>query len=145
MDTATIVTEMRKSIGDGAIGPGTAAAFNAANVPGDCIAQGDVEFTMIATIPSGLVRRKSGAASIVYGESSPTHTIEDPSAVEFYDRADWSADSLDGPCIRVLREVRVVHSGAGHHGPVTLTPACYEITYPRVWEVEDARERRARD
>lgn len=146
MKAETVVLEMRQSIeGDGKIGPGTPAAFGPANTTGDCIAQGDVEFTLIDTIPKGHKRRKGNGAALVFGEAVPTHALEDASAVEFYDPPNWGEDSLDGPCLRVLREVRVVHSGAGHHGPVTLMPACYEITYPRVWERERARERRARD
>lgn len=146
MKAETVVLEMRQSIeGDGKIGPGTPAAFGPANTPGDCIAQGDVDFTLIDAIPTNYERRMGDSVALVFGEASPTHALEDASAVEFFDPPNWGPESLDGPCLRVNREVRVLHSGGGHHGPVTLTPACYEVTYPRVWEREQAREMRARD
>jgi len=142
-----VVKEMRRHIdGDGPVGPGTPAMFTEACQPGDRICQGDVEITMVVRVPSTHKPRTSTLTNIVHGEAgAETHSIDDPSKVRIYDHADWTAESLDGPVVEVIEPTGISHTGAGRHGHVGLCPGVYAISYPRVWESEQAAERRNRD
>lgn len=145
--TKSIVESMQAHIaGDGQIGPGTPLHFTPAAQCGDTICQGDVEITRIDSVPPNYHRRTTTNTNIVHGEAgSETHRIDDPSLVIFHDRQNWSIDDLDGPVLEVVETTGITHTGPGRHGHVSLCPGIYQIGYPRVWETEQARERRAKD
>lgn len=144
---AQLLRSFQDHIGaDGPVSPGTPARFTEACQPGDRICQGDVEITLISKVPDNYVPRSNHNTNIVHGEAgNETHKVDDPTKVRFYDTKGWDADSLDGPVIEVLSPTGISHTGSGRHGHVGLCSGLYQISYPRVWETEQAKERRARD
>jgi hypothetical protein len=140
------------------VAPGLPAEFNAANVPGDCIVQGDVYITVVGNWPKGHepvdARKLTEVDRQIVPETGAGshHRLDSLDGVEMRRPPGWKVDkdteSLDGPSFRVGKPTVLRHCpGHDHpHGPVTLVPGhIYHATYQRTLVGEERREARARD
>jgi hypothetical protein len=130
-----------------AVAPGQPARFTEACVPGDRIAQGDLNLTVVDEVPNGyvLVKKPTEAdRQLVPGNTEGArHCLDSLDGVRVYRPDVWTEDGIDGPCLVLSQERTVEHP---KHGHVTV-PAGFTIlcTYQRVWDKEQARARRAID
>lgn len=143
------LTEHRERIvgGECRMSPGQPATFTHGCVPGvDMIAQGDLDLLLEEGIPKGFSLRKSGDGQLVPGTTAGSkHVVVDPSTCEIYDPQNWSPeyDGLVGPVVVAKQDTVVSHPT---HGAVTiLAGQTVHCEYQRVFEHEQARERRQRD
>ncbi len=132
--------------------PGQPFSFNPAHEVGEGVWQGDLGIAIIAGVPDGydLVKKPTTAdRKLVPGsEDGAKHHLDSFDGVKLYHPKGWGKDMemLAGPVLVVSKPRQIVHSGSGQHGTVGLCEGnTYGITYQRVWENEEARERRSRD
>lgn len=133
---------------DGEVRPGIPAEFNEACVPGvHCIYQGDVDLYLEEpNVPEGFTLRTSGDPQIVPGHSKGSrHRIVDLATCDIYDPPGWGEryEGLVGPFIIAKEQTVLDHP---EHASVTWQAGqAVQCMFPRVWEHEQKRERRARD
>jgi hypothetical protein len=139
--------------------PGMPQAFTTAAQAGDCIDQGDLRIIVvdrvgdarafadgeIATDFSEVVSPTEQDKQLVLGNTQGAkHCLDSLQGVKLYRPSTWGdSDSLIGPCL-VVTEDRVIEHPT--HGHVTIPAGLtVQIRYPREWEKEQQKERRARD
>lgn len=134
--------------GEGKIGPGEPIRISEALGNGEGVAQGDLNLIVRNGVPSSYKKREARDGQLVPGNTTGAkHVVIDLDAVEIFDPPNWGPtyDELKGPFIVVNREVENLISHPTH-GPVTIPAGTtVECTYQRVWEHEQAKERRQRD
>jgi hypothetical protein len=128
------------------LGPGQPLRLSEAAALNDAIAQGDLNLVVRDKIPEGYVLREDASNQLVPGENlGAKHVLQNRQTAEIYNPPGWSPtyDELAGPFLKTTRETTIDHPV---HGAVTL-PAGFiiECRYQRVWDQEQARERRQRD
>lgn len=143
------LTEHRERIvsGRSRLAPGQPATFTRGCVPGaDMISQGDLDLLLEEGVPEGFTLRKSDDGQLVPGTTMGSkHVVKDISTCEIYDPPNWSSeyDELVGPVVVAKGDTVVGHPT---HGEVTiLAGQTVHCEYQRVWEHEQAREKRQRD
>lgn len=129
------------------IGPGIPVTMSAALVTGEGVAQGDLMLIVADAVPDGYVQVKKTTTDdrqLVPGTTvGAKHCLDSMTGVKLYRPPVWTEESLDGPCIVTTKERTVLHPT---HGavviPAGMTVVCH---YQREFDMEQARERRARD
>lgn len=129
------------------IGPGVPLRLSSALLVGEGVAQGDLMLIVDDGAPVGYVRISKPKAidkQLVPGNTvGAKHCLDSLAGVKLYRPANWSEESMDGPCIVTTKERTVLHPT---HGAVTIpagmTVVCH---YQREFDAEQRRERRARD
>lgn len=129
------------------IGPGIPLRMSNALFVGEGVAQGDLNLIVADGVPSSYVRIEKPKAidrQLVPGNTvGAKHCLDSLAGVKLYRPAQWTAESMDGPCIVTTKERVVLHPT---HGAVTIpagmTVVCH---YQREFDAEQRRERRARD
>lgn len=152
MKTSTIerIQGHAKRIADGnheRVKPGMPAAFTEACVAGDTIRQGDLYLVVVDQVPAGyveVIKPKAIDKQLVPGNTEGAkHCLDALAGVKLYRPADWTEESLDGPCLVVTKARKVLHPV---HGPVAIPAGMVVVCrYQREWDKEQAQERRARD
>lgn len=133
--------------GEGKIAPGQPLTFSPASTIGDRIWQGDLGLTIRdEKVPENYKLRETPDGQLVPGNTTGAkHIVRDVAGVQIYDPPGWSPtyDELRGPILRALRDTTIDHPT---HGSVTILEGqCVECGYQRVWDQEQAKERRQRD
>jgi len=135
--------------GDNKVSPGEPATFTHGMTPGvDQVCQGDLDLNLEeGAIPKGFALRKNRLdGQLVPGTTNGSkHIVVDPSTCDIYDPQGWSPeyDGLIGPIVVAKQDTVIGHPT---HGAVTiLAGQQVHCEYQRVWEQEQARERRQRD
>jgi hypothetical protein len=134
--------------GENKVSPGEPATFTRGCVPGcDMICQGDLDLLLEEGVPTGFVPRKNRLdGQLVPGTTvGSKHVVRDPSTCQIFDPPRWSPeyDELAGPVVVAEKDTVIDHPT---HGAVTvLAGQTVHCEYQRVWEQEQARERRQRD
>lgn len=146
------LTEHRDLIlsGGHTVSPGLPTTFTHGMTPGvDAISQGDLDLLLEEgdKAPMGYTLRKDKLdGQLVPGTTTGSkHIVRDPSTCRIYNPPQWSNeyDALDGPFIVAESDTVIDHPT---HGAVTiLAGQSVKCEYQRVWEKEQARERRQRD
>ncbi len=156
MITVNDVVEHAKTIANGeheVVKPGMELEISEACSVGDAVWQGDLGIGITnGGPPEGyhqikpseldnlcLVPKMEGQDSI-----GSKHCLESTKGVEIWIPENWTAESLDGPYLKLENGVKIVHP---KHGDVAV-PSCFnevQIFYQREWDEELKRERRARD
>lgn len=129
------------------IGPGIPLRMSDALSVGEGVAQGDLMLIVANAIPSGYVRITSPNAidkQLVPGNTvGAKHCLDSLAGVKLYRPAEWTEESIDGPCIVTTKERTVLHPTHGAVKiPAGMTVVCH---YQREFDAEQRRERRARD
>lgn len=137
--------------------PGQPATFTAACSVGDCIRQGDLYIIIVASVPKGYKKIKRPTdmdRQLVPGKTEGArHCLDSFEGVKLFRPEEWSEESLDGPCLIVTEERKILHrkesadsqSTIGH-GTVTLVPGfTYVCSYQREYDKELEKESRVRD
>lgn len=148
--------------------PGMPLYFNGSHTVNDCQVQGDVMVTVVAPVPE---KWKDGDTLKVLkkyipkgyqkvDDSNPTvqgkmfqlvpgntegarHCIENRDGVEIFVPENWSEENLDGPLLACSKPTVITHPV---HGPVHVAAGMIvKIDYDRQWDLEQQKERRARD
>lgn len=138
-----------KRIADGheRVKPGQPVRFTEAATANDTIRQGDLYLTIVGKVPSGYAKINAPNAAnkqLVPGSTQGAkHCLDSLVGVTLYRPKKWSAESLEGPCLVLAKERKVLHPT---HGAVTI-PAGFTVLcrYQREFDSEQRRERRARD
>jgi len=132
--------------GQGKIAPGQPLEFSAAATVNDRIWQGDLGLTIKEQVPEGYKLRESADGQLVPGNTTGAkHIVRDTAGVQIYDPPGWSPtyDELRGPYLVTSKATTIDHPT---HGAVTIPEGlCVECGYQRVWDQEQAKERRQRD
>lgn len=145
------LTEHRELIlsGGHTVSPGLPTTFTHGMTPGvDAISQGDLDLLLEEpNVPKGFKLRENKLdGQLVPGTTSGSkHIVENPETCRIYDPAGWSNeyDGLVGPFVIAEADTVIGHPT---HGAVTiLAGQAVQCEYQRVWEKEQARERRQRD
>ena len=115
---------------------------------GDMVWQGDLGIGIVSGgPPSGYVRVEKALKCLVPGKDhtiGARHCLSSCNGVEMWIPQNWDETSLDGPYIKLSKVTTITHPV---HGDVII-PACFneiQIVYQREWDLELARERRAKD
>ncbi len=129
------------------IKPGQPAAFSEACVAGDAIRQGDLYLILVDAVPKGYVSvekpTKADRQLVPGNTEGARHCLDALVGVTLYRPAQWSEESLEGPCFVLAKARKVLHPTHGVVSiPAGLTVLCI---YQREWDKELAKERRARD
>jgi hypothetical protein len=129
------------------VSPGKPARFTEASTPHDGIWQGDLGLEIVKSVPDGYIRvtkPKVADKQLVPGTTQGArHCLDSLRGVTIYRPAEWSEESLDGPCLVLSAERTILHPT---HGSVTI-PAGFTVKcrYQREWDKEQAAARRTRD
>lgn len=129
------------------VSPGLPFEISAAADVGDGVWQGDLGLEIVAGVPAGYERVKGNSAKLkqlVRGSTEGSrHCLDSLRGVELYHPANWTDESLVGPCF-ITKQQRVVQHPK--HGDVTV-PAGTTILcrYQREFDSEQRRERRNQD
>ena len=124
--------------------PGMALRFTEACQDNDRIWQGDLALTIRSKRPSGYQLAESPQLQLVPGNTQGSkHCLDNLSGVDVYLPENWNEESLVGPWLVCREEKTILHPV---HGSVTI-PAGMSVhcSYQREWDLEQKRERRARD
>jgi hypothetical protein len=129
------------------VGPGTPQSFTPACVTGDAIRQGDLYLIVTDQVPDDYAkvgRPKNADRQLVPGNTEGAkHCLDSLDGIALWRPRTWDEESLQGPCLVVTEERKVLHPV---HGPVTIPPGLTIVCqYQREWDKEQAKERRARD
>ena len=132
---------------DEKVQPGMPAAFTEAASAGDFGWQGDLKLIVVAAVPAGYAQVKQPKAidrQLVPGNTEGAkHCLDSLEGVTLYRPQQWSEESLDGPCLVLTQERKILHPTHGHVTiPAGLTILC---RYQREWDREQQRERRSQD
>lgn len=149
MKTIELIERHARNIAEGRerVKPGMPYRISEATCVGEGVWQGDLGIEIVASVPNGhvLIERPTDVdRQLVPGNTvGSRHCLASLSGVKLYRRADWSAESLVGPCIVCESETTITHPT---HGAVTI-PAGFTVAlrYQRVWEAEQRKARRAAD
>lgn len=154
-DAIVLIESHARAVKDGkhkTVKPGQPFDFNAAHQTGEGVWQGDLGVEIVSCVPTGyeLVKNPTSAdRKMVPGpEDGAKHHLDSFNGVTLYRPKGWGEDMdmLDGPVLVVTKPRQIVHSGSGQHGTVGLCAGnIYALRYQRVWENEEARERRSKD
>jgi hypothetical protein len=155
-----------KRIADGKhdiVKPGEPFTLNSAATVGDGVDQGDLIIEIVDDIQDGMVFEDQDGRRYKYKKiERPTlidkqvvvgntegarHCLDVIKGVEMFRPENWNEEALLGPCIRISKEVTVLHP---KHGNVIIeaskeNPRCILFSYQRNIDEETKRERRARD
>lgn len=140
-----------RTIADGehdVVKPGMPQSFSEAACDGDMIWQGDLGIGITSGgVPKEYVKvDEIKNLCLVPGDETigSRHCLSSVDGVEMWIPSTWDATVLDGPYLRLSEGATITHP---IHGDVSI-PACFnevQIMYQREYDVEQARERRARD
>lgn len=123
--------------------PGQEVRFTTAATTGDTIRQGDLYLTVVEIVPKDY-KEAVPFIQLVPGQTQGAkHCLDSTQGVEMFLPEEWNEESLDGPCLILTEERKVLHPTHGH---VTI-PAGFTIqcSYQREFDKEQQKERRARD
>lgn len=129
------------------IKPGMEVSFTDACTLGDTIRQGDLYLIVADKIPQEYNKvEKLGEIDkqLVPGNTQGAkHCLDSLDGVTLYKPKIWNEESLDGPCLVLEKERKVLHP---IHGSVVI-PAGFTIqcVYQREYDKELEKERRTRD
>lgn len=146
------ITDYATNIANGSeeVKAGTPTRFTEASTKGDRIWQGDLGLTILESVPKGYVKVSAGEfikknnLQLVHGTNvGSMHCIDSLSGVEIYIPNNWNSEDLAGPFLILSKERTITHP---KHGDVTI-PSGFSVgcNYQREYDVEQKRERRARD
>ena len=131
--------------GDEEVKPGMPLRFTEASTVNDRIWQGDLAITIAEdSVPEGYVKQENVNLQLVPGNNiGSKHCLDSADGVECWLPENFDETSLNGPFLRLSCERTVTHPV---HGDVTIpSNFCVNISYQREYDLEQARERRARD
>lgn len=129
------------------IGPGVPAAMSRAMLPGEGGAQGDLYIVVGDGVPAGYRKVDNPTDNdrqLVFGNTQGArHCLDSLEGVEIFRPANWNADSLDGPYLKITQERVITHP---RHGDVRI-PADMEVLlfYPQDFDLVRQQARRAAD
>lgn len=130
--------------------------FSEAATPGDAHRQGDIYITLLDGVPDGAVADDNPSRQLAEGNSiGSRHTLSTLDGVRMFRLPEPGIrqiasldrirvhDTYEGPVLAVDRdEVTIEHP---EHGDIVLPRGVYGVTYQRVFDAEQQRERRAID
>ena len=151
----TKVVELAKKIASGdheLVRPGMAYDISEAAAINDVVWQGDVGIALAeGGPPSGYVRvenLKRNCVVFISGDQDSIgsrHCLEDMSTVsEIWVPKNWNEESLNGPYLKLKDKTCLLHP---KHGDLHI-PSCHkevQVIYPREYDIEQKRARRAAD
>lgn len=109
----------------------TVHRFPEAASVGDYWRQGDIYLTRLKSVPHGAKPCKTLAQLAPGTTRGSRHCLSDTESVEMFTLQ--TATALDGPVVKVVREVTVEHP---EHSHVVLPPGVYHVTYQRAYADE---------
>jgi hypothetical protein len=129
------------------IQPGQPQTLSSAASVGDGIWQGDLGIEVVGSVPADYVLDETGNTKLVPGDTvGSNHRLDSMDGVELYRPKDWydsSYEGLAGPVFKLSNDRVITHP---RHGDVTvLAGFIIACRYQREYDLEQARERRARD
>lgn len=150
MDTSVIdqIVEHARKISCGEhdkVRPGMPMRISEAAVPGEFVWQGDLKLTIVDRVPNGLSKVESFCQLVPGNTVGARHCLDSTDGVECHVPEGWGPkyEGLVGPCLVLQAERAIEHP---KHGHVTIPAGMIiQCSYQRVWDVEQARERRSRD
>lgn len=125
--------------------PGMPLRISEAAVVGEFVWQGDLKLTVVDRVPDGFQAAEAFCQLVPGNTVGARHCLDSVDGVEMYVPSGWGPkyEGLVGPYLVLHAERTIKHP---KHGPVT-SPAgmIIQCSYARVWDAEQARERRTRD
>ncbi len=132
--------------GEATVAPGVPQTFTRGFAPNDAIAQGDLNLVLAEAVPKNATKRDNMSNQLVPGNTDGAkHCVVDRTTCDIYDPQGYGQEyqGLVGPTIVANKDTVIGHPT---HGNVTiLAGQTVQCVYQRVWEQEQARERRQRD
>jgi len=144
--------------------PGQPVHLTEACSVNDAVVQGDIIVTVVRAqaekwkdgatlktvkklIPKGYVQIENITGpflQLVPGQTEGArHCLESGDGITMYRPAEWLEENLDGPLLFCSKPNKILHPV---HGPVFISGGMVvKIDYDRQWDLEQAKERRARD
>jgi len=148
--TINDVVEYARKISSGeheTVSPGQPYTFSEASVEGDMVWQGDLGIGLVKNEIPKHYQKSDAIHNLVPGNDNTIgskHCLTSLQGVTMWFPKNWNEESLEGPFLQLSNGATISHPV---HGDVNI-PACFDavqIVYQREWDLEQARERRARD
>lgn len=119
---------------------------------GEVVAQGDVLFTWAgdypASLPSDAAPLSTEQRLVPGTDDGGKHFLVAKTPGVYATSTPTDPDTLTGPTIYLAPGATAIveHRGSGMHGPLTLCgPGTISVTYPKEFNKEEQKARRARD